>query len=94
MSSHGHDEHEHDDDAHAHDPSHDFDPEPTRTVPDDEPRTPAWVPATGASLFAIGLVAFFAMGDSKGAPAGAASASASARASATAPTLLRPQLPG
>jgi hypothetical protein len=37
---------------------HDFDGEPTRVLPPDEPRTPGWVPALGLLLFLTVLIAF------------------------------------
>jgi hypothetical protein len=38
--------------------AHDFDGEPTRVLPPDEPRTPGWVPAVGLVLFLAVLIAF------------------------------------
>ncbi len=49
----------------AHDHHHDFDPEPTRVLPPDEPRTPLWVPLLGLALFAVaGTWALLFSGDS------------------------------
>jgi len=48
--------------THAHDPSqngsdvHAFDGEPARELPPDEPKTPAYIPAIGLSLFLVVLV--------------------------------------
>jgi Kinesin associated protein len=54
----GHDDH---DPAAAADPGHDaFDGEPTHVLAADEPRTPAWLPVLGLSLFAVGAVWFLA----------------------------------
>lgn len=49
--------------AAAHDASdhHDFDGEPARALPADEPPTPGWVPALGLALFATAGIALLAM---------------------------------
>jgi hypothetical protein len=54
---------EHDAGSHHDDHAHDFDPEPVRTLPDDEPRTPSWVPLLGAAIFLVGGT-WFLMGSS------------------------------
>jgi hypothetical protein len=50
-------DHDHDDDDDAHD-DHAFDDEPARELGPDETPTPAWVPATGATIFAVAGIAF------------------------------------
>jgi hypothetical protein len=54
MSSGSHDTHA------AIDHDHAFDGEPTEVLPEDEPRTPGWLPALGAVLFVSAAVAFLA----------------------------------
>lgn len=54
---------EHDAGSHHDDHAHDFDPEPVRQLPDDEPRTPSWVPLLGAAIFLVGGT-WFLMGSS------------------------------
>jgi hypothetical protein len=41
-----------------HDDHHDFDNEPARELPADEPRTPAWIPVLGLAIFFLGAVAW------------------------------------
>ena len=56
-----------------------FDPEPIRELPDDEPRTPMWLPAVGAVLLLL-VGCWWALGGDDD-PAAAASAKASGAAS-------------
>jgi hypothetical protein len=49
----------HADDDHA----HAFDGEPVQTLPDDEPRTPSWLPLLGLLLFVGAGVALLVTGD-------------------------------
>ncbi|MCC6552079.1 MAG: hypothetical protein IT372_03525 [Polyangiaceae bacterium] len=71
--------------AGAHD--HDFDGEPARDLPADEPRTPGWIPAVGAALFVAAGVAFLIdLG-----PAPAPEPPAKAPAAAPAPVRVEPR---
>lgn len=54
MSSGSHDTHA------AIDHDHAFDGEPTDVLPEDEPRTPGWLPVLGAVIFVSAAVAFLA----------------------------------
>jgi hypothetical protein len=44
-------------DHHAHD-AHAFDGEPIATLPDDEPRTPGWLPLLGGAIFVAAFTAY------------------------------------
>lgn len=57
----------------------------TATPPQDEPRSPLWLPALGAALFLLGGIWWLAAGDEpKPAPSAEEMASASAAAAASA----------
>jgi hypothetical protein len=79
----------HDDDAaRAHDAgSHDFDGEPARALPADEPPTPVWVPALGLALFVMTGVVFLASGASEAPAAERADAEQSRKAQPQTPQL-------
>lgn len=61
MSSAPAHDHASDHDAHA------FDGEPAQALPDDEPRTPGWLPAVGVALFATAAIASLVSRDAAGA---------------------------
>jgi hypothetical protein len=69
------------DHAHADDHAHAFDDEPIKTLPADEPRTPAWLPLLGLVLFVGVGVAFRATGNTT-APTAAPTAPTAAPATA------------
>lgn len=80
--------------AHAHD---DFDPEPAQTLPADEPKTPAAIPALGIVLFAgAAIAALVAYADPTPTKGAAPSANAAATAAPTALPALptQPRVPG
>lgn len=83
MSGHGHDDadtaheaHE----AHHHETSSD-------DFPDDEPRSPGWLPLLGGALFLAGILAFFVFTGSDEAMEGSATAPPPAAAPAAVPAL-------
>jgi hypothetical protein len=66
----------------AHDDAHAFDGEPARALPEDEPRTPGWIPALGFALFFASAAYFIATSEGAPAPSGEAPATTTSAASA------------
>ncbi|MEP7053174.1 MAG: hypothetical protein ABJB12_22610, partial [Pseudomonadota bacterium] len=83
MSGHGHDDgneaHEAHDDHHHHETTSD-------DFPDDEPRSPGWLPLLGGLLFLAGILAFFVFTGSDAAADGSAPAAIQSAAAVPAPT--------
>jgi hypothetical protein len=69
---------------------HAFDGEPIDVLPEDEPRTPGWLPALGAVLFVSAAVAFLATRETAAHPATTAPQRAAAVVEAPVPPPARP----
>ena len=79
---------DHDGAAHA----HDFDGEPAKELPLDEPRTPGWIPLLGAALFLAAAMWMLVRSNESSASEGA-DADANAKAAETATATARPVAP-
>jgi hypothetical protein len=75
--------------AHAHDDHEVFDGEPTRELSPGEPRSPAWLPALGAAIFAAAAVYMLTGND----PAAAGTTPAAKTPTEAAPTPPQPAQP-
>ncbi|MEO8903637.1 MAG: hypothetical protein ABI488_15250 [Polyangiaceae bacterium] len=88
MSGHGHD-----DSASAYEAHDDHHETSSDDFPDDEPRSPGWLPLLGGALFLAGVLAFIVFGgDDAAAAASAAPAPPPVAAAAPLPAAQRPAM--